>query len=46
MSALYDTNPTIAFMVDGEKGTDTYDGSNSETLAVPSRGRYPNTRNS
>tara|TARA_A100001011_G_scaffold391698_1_gene477706 strand:+ start:4371 stop:4742 length:372 start_codon:yes stop_codon:yes gene_type:complete len=34
MSALYDTNQTIAFMVDGEKGTDTYDGSNSETLAV------------
>ena len=22
---------SIAFMVDGEKGTDTYDGSNSET---------------
>ena len=34
MSALYDTNQTIAFMVDGEKGTDTYDGSNSKTLAV------------
>ena len=34
MSALYDTNQTIAFMVDGEKGTDTYDGTNSETLAV------------
>ena len=34
MSALYDTNQTIAFMVDGEKGTDTYDGSNSETLAA------------
>ena len=34
MSALYDTNQTIAFMVDGEKGTDTYDGTNSETLAA------------
>jgi len=34
MSALYDTNQTIAFMVDGEKGTDTWDGTNSETLAV------------
>ena len=33
-SALYDTNQTIALMVDGEKGTDTYDGSNSETLAA------------
>ena len=33
-SALYDTNQSMALMIEGEKGTDTWDGSNSETFAA------------
>jgi len=33
-SALYDTNQSMALMIDGEKPTDTWDGSNSETFAA------------
>lgn len=33
-SALYDTNQSMAIMIQDEKGTDTWDGSNSETFAV------------
>lgn len=32
--ALTDTNTVSAMMIEGEYGTDTYDGSNSESLAV------------
>ena len=32
--ALTDTNTVSAMMIEGEYGSDTYDGSNSETLAV------------
>ena len=32
--ALTDTNTVSAMMIEGEYGTDTYDGSNSETLAA------------
>ena len=32
--ALTDTNTVSAMMIEGEYGTDTYDGSSSETLAV------------
>ena len=33
-SALYDTNQSMAIMIQDEKGTDTWDGSNSETFAA------------
>ena len=32
--ALTDTNTVSAMMIEGEYGTDTYDGSNSESLAA------------
>ena len=32
--ALTDTNTVSAMMIEGEYGTDTYDGSNSETIAA------------
>ena len=32
--ALTDTNTVSAMMIEGEYGSDTYDGSNSETLAA------------
>lgn len=32
--ALTDTNTVSAMMIEGEYGSDTYDGSNSESLAV------------
>ena len=33
-SALYDTNQSMALMIQDSKGTDTWDGSNSETFAA------------
>ena len=33
-SALYDTNQSMALMIQDNKGTDTWDGSNSETFAA------------
>jgi hypothetical protein len=34
IGALTDTNTVQALMIEGEYGTDTYDGTNSETLAA------------